>query len=54
MKQDIMSAIISKLRLSGMDEVEAQLMLIDLLIELKNQEVITINHDSKFFSNEIY
>ena len=47
MKQDVMTVVISKLVQSGIDEADALLMLVDLFIYLKNEEVITINSDLK-------
>ena len=45
MREDILTSIINRLMQTGMDQVEAQLMLIDLMIELKNSDVITINDE---------
>lgn len=45
MREDILTNIINRLRQTGMDQVEAQLMLINLILELKNSGVITINDD---------
>ena len=54
MRQDILTQIISRLRLSGMHEVEAQLILIELIYEMNNQGVITIIEEGKLFPGEVY